>query len=112
MTNGSTDVTRGEFAMLKSEVERNERRLESIDDHGTRGVATVQIQLTEVVKNLGELKADVNARFDAHFRLHEKDEKDRISRRRFTVAAVIAILGSLATILALLVEIFLHVHGG
>jgi hypothetical protein len=45
-------------------------RLDNIDMGG------LTTQMTVVVKDLAELKADVNSRFDAHSRQHEQDRKN------------------------------------
>jgi hypothetical protein len=100
-------VTRGEFELLRQMVSANETRIASIDQSGTRGVGIVQQQLTDVVKDLVELKAEMNARFDAHMKTHEQDERDRVSARRYTLTTVIA---ALAIIVGLLLNITLHLR--
>ena len=95
------DVSRGEFDLLRQIVAANQARLEGIDLGGTRGVGVVQAQLTDVVKDLVELKSDVSARFDAHQRVHDQDERNRASARRFTVTTTLAILALLLTLIGL-----------
>jgi hypothetical protein len=100
-------VTRGEFELLRQMVTTNETRLASIDQGGTRGVGIVQSQLTDVVKDLVELKADINARFDAHMKTHEQDERDRVTARRYTLTTIIA---AMAVIVGLLLNITVHLR--
>lgn len=97
--------TRGEFELLKQIVTANQTRLDSIDNIGTRGVGVVQAQLVEVVKDLADLKADVNKRFDDHQRVHEQDLRDRVSGRRWLTGTLIAAIVMLVAILGLAINI-------
>lgn len=85
-------VTRPEFEMLARRVEDNARRIEAIDQGGTRGVAVLQLQLTDLAKDLA-----------AHEQQHNQLEARRVSGRRWAialaVAAVAAIDGPMVTIL-------------
>lgn len=87
----------------RRELDQLTARLDGIDAHGTRGIAPLAVQLTEVIKDLAELKHDVESRFNAHARAHEKDEAKRVSARRWTVATVVAAVaavdGPLVTLL-------------
>jgi len=119
------DVTRGEFDLLKQIVASNQARLEGIDQGGTKGVAVVQTQLVDVVKDITELKAESGARFDLvdrrfdavgkrfddHMQIHEQDKRDRIIGRRWLVGIGIAGMGSMAAVLGLLVDVIQHLHG-
>lgn len=109
MTNGTTDVVRGEFEMLKSTVANLERRVESIDDHGTRGVVGLQAQIVDLVKDVTELKADLVKRFDNHDSVHRKEEDDRRATRRWIIGMSIAAMAALAAILTVVITILMHV---
>lgn len=80
-------VTQREFDQLRSELIR-------IDDHGTRGIGTIQAQLTEVVKDVTELKGEVNSRFAEHQRQHERELADRAVNRRWGIGVAVAMLGA------------------
>jgi hypothetical protein len=101
-------VSRGEFDLLKQIVAANQTRLENIDSEGTRGVAVVQSQMIQVVKDLAELKADVDKRFDAHRAEHEREADERSVARRYAVTTALVVIGLLVSILALV----LRQHGG
>lgn len=104
----SDEVTRGEFELLRQMVAETRARIEGIDQAGTRGVGVVQAQLVEVVKDLADLKADVNHRFDQHAAVHEQDQRDKAAGRRWTITTVIAALVLLVAILGLQVSVHLH----
>ena len=95
-----TPVTRGEFDLLTQIVSTNQARL----DQGG-GVAAVQAQLVGVIKDLAELKAEVDKRFDAHQLVHDRDQADRVNSRRWTMTTVIAALVLLVAVLALVAQI-------
>ncbi len=89
-------VTRREVDQLRQEIQR-------MDDHGTRGVTVVQTQLTDVIKDMVELKTEVNKRFEEHQRQHTRDEDSRSANRRWAWSfgiAVLAMLGGLYPYLA------------
>lgn len=113
--------SRGEFDLLRQIVAGQGQRLETIDSSGTKGVAVVQAQMTDVVKDLAELKTEVNVRFDSaakgelqwhkdHLTMHEQEKRDRVTGRRWLIGTGVAGVASMAAVLALLVDVLHHVH--
>jgi hypothetical protein len=80
-------ATQREVDQLRAEIVR-------IDDHGTRGIGVVQTQLTDVIKDVTELKAEMNARFSSHQQQHDRDETARAANRRWAVGLAVAMLGA------------------
>ena len=97
-------ATQREVDILREEVHR-------LDDHGSRGVGAIQAQLTDVVRDITELKAEMSTRFEAHQRVHDQDHRDRVQGRRWLIGTAIAGLVAMAAALTLLVDILGHVHG-
>ena len=97
-------------ASSEVEIAKLSVRIESINDHGSRGVATMQMQLTDLIKDVVELKVDMNARFEAHQKVHDQDQKARVTGRRWMTTTVIAALVLVAGVLSLLVEILTRIH--
>lgn len=109
MSNGMTAqpepaATQREVDILRDEVHR-------LDDHGTRGVGALQAQLTDAIKDIVELRADMVARFEAHSRVHEQDKRDRASGRRWLIGTGIAGVAAMAAVFAALLDILSHIHG-
>jgi hypothetical protein len=77
-----TEVTRADLTALS---QRIDQRMDWLDAHGTRGVGTLQVQVTELAKDLGRIEQAQ----EAHVRLHEQEARDRASTRRWLVASVI-----------------------
>lgn len=103
-------ATRREVDLLRDELHR-------LDDHGSRGVGALQVQLTGLVKDLTEMKADVNThfddvdkRFDAHQRVHDQDHRDRVTGRRWLMGIGVAGVASMAGVGGLLFEILSRLH--
>ena len=100
-------VTRRELDLLKADADLEHaqirEQLRSLDDHGSRGVAALQVRMDAMVTSMADLKADMKAQFAAHDRQHEKDEAKRVTSRRWLVATVIAAVatvdGPLVTLL-------------
>lgn len=70
-------VTQRELDQLRAEVIR-------LDDHGPRGVGTLQTQL-----------ADMNNRFREHQRQHEREQADRAVNRRWGISLAVIMLGAI-----------------
>ena len=100
-------VSRGEFDLLRQIVAASQSRLEGIDVGGTKGVGVVQVQLIEVVKDLAELKGEVDKRFDVHMQMHSQDTAARVAARRWAVGTF---LTALAIVVTLLLNITLHLR--
>lgn len=103
MTVPDLPASRREVDLLREEVHR-------LDDHGTRGVLAMQSQLTELVKDMTELKTEVNNRFGEHQQMHDKIERERRSGRQWMVGTAIAALLLLVAIITLLFQISGRVH--
>lgn len=93
------EVTRGEFEMLRQQVGDNARRLDSIDASGTRGVGIVQVQLTDLAKDVAALRAQLHEdvaglekRLDDHDTYHREQERQGIVSRRWIITTWIAVL--------------------
>lgn len=124
----SPGPTAREFDMLRGQVEMNQRRLADIDDHGSKGVTGLTVQMTELVKDIGELKAeftglkvdvdrkfeslrlDVENRFEGHARRHTEEVRERVRGRRWVIGTMIAAILSLCAVITLLVLILQTVH--
>lgn len=83
---GSGRVSRAEFDALA-------RRLDFLDEHGTRGVGVVSSQVTAVSQQLTQLgQAQVD-----HERQHVKEREDGIRSRRWRVGMIIAGIAAVDT---------------
>lgn len=98
------EVTRGEFELLRQMVASNQARLEGIDQSGTKGVAVVTAQLTDLAKDVVRLEAEMDKRFNQHEQIHEQDQRDRVAGRRWQIGTVIAALVLLVAILGLVIN--------
>lgn len=99
-----TEVTRGEFDLLKQIVASNQARLEGMDQAGTKGVLVVQTQLTDLAKDVVRLESEMDKRFDEHLRTHAEDQQARVAGRRWLTGTVIAVLVLLLGIIGLIIN--------
>lgn len=81
-------VGRAEFDMLRGAVAENVRRLDSIDQGGTRGVGVLSVQVADVIKDVAELGAQI----ESHRREHEATERARVTGRRWLIGTGLAAL--------------------
>jgi hypothetical protein len=105
-----TEVTRGEFDLLKEIVTGSQTRMESIDVHGTRGVAVIQEQVTELIKDLVELKTSSEVWQKAHDAEHKTAQRDRIVGRRWLIGIGFAGVSAMAGMIAVLTEVLGKIH--
>jgi hypothetical protein len=108
---GQVEYTQPERAASQREVDQLRGDIRRLDEHGTRGVQALLVQLTEVVKDMSEMKSEVNARFDAHQRIHDQDHKERQEGRRWFFMAAVTFIGVMAAVIGLLVDIAGKLHG-
>jgi hypothetical protein len=76
-----SEVSRDEFTMLRDQVAEYGRRLDEIDRIGTRGVAVLAVQVSELTKDVGA----VQRQLEAHHQEHQADAKARQVSRRWAV---------------------------
>ena len=90
-------VSREEFLMLVETVRDNQRRLDA------SSTSALSVQMTEVIKDVGEVKSDLGKFKDEHLRAHRDEERTRQSTRRwawgFAVAALTLVEGPLVLLL-------------
>jgi hypothetical protein len=99
-------ITREEFGMLRDQVNANAGRLDSIDTTGTRGVAVLASQVTDVIKDVSELRNELGK----HEEKHVAEERARVAGRRWALGFAVAGLASMATVIGLLLDIAATVH--
>lgn len=76
------------------------QRVDQLDQHGTRGVGTLQIRIDELIKDLAEIKSGYASWQTEHLKMH-KDESDNAKQsRRYILTTSIAILAVVVAILA------------
>ncbi len=88
-------ATRRELDLLRADLVR-------LDEYGGRGFGQIQSQLTDVIKDVVELKSELTSRFAEHSRLHERDEDQRTSARRWSLAFAVTVIGAVGGLYPLL----------
>ena len=96
---------------MRRDLDRLAARVDQMDQHGTRGVTAIQVQITDLVKDLAELKGETRAWQEAHSAAHAQEARDRVMGRRWLIGTGIAGIVAMATAVGLLIDIAAHVHG-
>jgi hypothetical protein len=103
----SEPVTRRELDLLKNQADREHseirHRLDVLDTGGTRGILALQVQVTDLIKDVTELRVAVKD----HTKEHETEERARVVSRRWVITAVIA---ALAVVEGPIGYIIVHLH--
>jgi len=94
----------------RREVDQLREELHRLDDHGSRGVGTLQSQVTDLIKDLTELKADVNNRFEKHEKEHQDEKQNRIIARRWLAGFAITLIVALLAVIGLLLQIYAEIR--
>jgi hypothetical protein len=85
---------------LDRRIDANEQRIIALDEHGSRGVVSLQVQVTQLVKDVAKvspsidaLRAEVKSQFALHEANHLAEESRRTSRIRWLVGTALTIGG-------------------
>lgn len=78
-----------------------------MDEGGTRGVSAIQVQVTELVKDITELKTKLEAHELAHVAEARQRDADRRETRRYALTTTIA---AVATLIAVATLLLTHFH--
>lgn len=85
-------VTLREFEVLRS-------RIDQMDQHGTRGVGSLQVRIDELVKDFTEMKIATSEWQTDHLRMHKEETDNARQSRRYILTTTIAILALVITLL-------------
>jgi hypothetical protein len=89
------------------------RRVEAIDEHGTRGMQLLSRQTAENTAAIKALRTELGKRFDQHTRQHERELHGRAAKRRARTGTAIAVWAAAVASIGLLLDIALqlpHLH--
>jgi hypothetical protein len=98
------------YGDLERRVGNVEVRLTWLDEHGTRGVGALQLQVSELIKDQAKLEAQVDRLQERMERDRKTDETRRVAAFRWRVGAAIAATASIAAVFALLADIAAQLH--
>ena len=97
------ESTRRELDQLTGWITRLERRIEELDQLGTRAMGSVITQLANLAQDMGELAGEQRAAQDDHRRQHEREQSQRASGRRWLITLgvtnAVAVLGPWLTVI-------------
>jgi len=79
--------------MLAARVDENGKRIETMDQQGTRGAAPLALQISELSKDLVTLAEQLHK----HQTDHTEENSARITRLRWLIMAVIAAIAVIET---------------
>lgn len=86
---------------LASRMRRIESRFDWLDEHGTRAVNVLALQVSELTKDFGELKGSVDTA-----------TKQMRESKRIRVSSVLGFIALMVPLYALVLTVFLSSHGG
>jgi hypothetical protein len=90
--------------MLAQAVTANAARLDAIDVSGTRGVGALAVQVSEVIRDVSDVRTELREFRRDHQKQHDDDARNRSAARRwgwaFGVAALAAVESPLLYLLA------------
>lgn len=92
------EVTEREFDLLRESVQQANNRIDRLDNPAAP-MAALQVQFSELVKDVGDLKLD----FAGHVKQHKDEEVERKAGRRWLIGTAIAVVVALCAILTLLI---------
>jgi len=103
-------VTRREMDIFRAESNEVHKDIRSeireLDNHGTRGVLQLSIQVTDLTKSV----AKFDEKLEHHEGQHVEERKDRTKSRRWIITTSIALLSVGGTLIYMMFDVLQHVH--
>lgn len=81
------------------------RRIDAIDQHGTRGMELLANQTRDNAQAIGRLQQEMTARFQEHTNQHERELSAIRRRRQFGLTTIVAIWVAVIATITLLIDI-------
>jgi hypothetical protein len=66
-------------------------------------------QVTDLIKDLAELKTEVNTRFQQHEQEHKEERQNRVIARRWLAGFAITLMVTLIAVIGLLLQIYAEI---
>jgi len=101
--------TQPERAASQRELDMLHQQVQSMDA-ATRVIGTMQLQITDLIKDMADSRADTREWRADHVEAHRAEVQARLVTRRWLWGIAAAYLGSTAAILAMLQSVLAHVH--
>lgn len=91
--------------MLRDEVRDIRDTVNTIDSAGTRGIGVIHQQVSELIRDVGDLKTDLKGHELKHEQTEHERQKQRRSNVRWLVMLVVTIILGLGGLYAFLAQI-------
>lgn len=98
-------ISKREFDMLAGQVSGNARRVDAIDQGGTRGVGVLQLQVAELIRDVSALSTRMDGHETRHGREAQQAAEQRRSSRRFAITTAIAAIAAVGGLYGLLIAV-------
>jgi hypothetical protein len=96
---------------LDRRIDANEIRITALDDHGSRGVVALQVQVAQLIADVAKvepaieaLRQEMKTDFALHEKSHQIEESRRTSRSRWLVGTALTIGGLAGGFLGQVIE--------
>lgn len=97
-------ATRRELDLLREDFRDLRNEVQPIVS-GASGVPVLQDRMIELVKDVGDLRLDMNQRFTDHLKAHEQANRDRVSGRRWLIGISFTALGALCGLYVMIFDL-------
>lgn len=90
-----------EFNQFLNTYNQLARRVEQMDTNGTRGVAVLNLQVTNLIGQIATLETDMRTWQSAHVQAHNNEVNKRVSSRRWAIGTAIACIAALVALITM-----------
>lgn len=102
----TSPVTSPEPAASRRELKALLARVTAMDEHGTRRLIGIAVQLSEMAKDLGRLETRAND----HELAHQGEARARTAARRWALGFAVSVLVALVAVFGLLVQLSMRIR--
>jgi|SRR6266568_2523920 len=99
-----------DFPASQRDLDALARKVDFIDQNGSRGMGVLAIQVAEIIKDLGILDTRVENRFAEHAAQHQREAEVRSGNRKWVMTTAIGGVASMGGLYALIINIAAHLH--
>jgi hypothetical protein len=106
VTTGEPAASRRELDLLREDIRALSHRLDGLDTHGPRGMLTLTANMTELTRDLAEVRGELTE----HRVAHADEARSRTKSRRWAITASLGGAATAATLLTMMAQILAHLH--
>jgi hypothetical protein len=106
ITAGEPVASRRDVDLLRDDLRALSHRVDGLDIQGPRGMLTLTANMTELTRDLAEVRGELVE----HRAAHAHEAQSRARSRRWAITASLGAAATAATLLTMMAQVLAHLH--